>query len=265
VIEGFCDVVLPGDCDAPAAVYLPGEPAAVDCRFGENKVGMLVQVTPAPGGKGTFVPVRVLLSNTSTGGWAKPLSEVRVLLTLNPLEEVEGKIGYVMGSVLLEGGDMHVENDTIESMSDRVIFRLFKPEPDEGEELQMMPAPGGGLWALDFMLMRGGNAEGVFKVDVWTPCEASPQEIGCHDSYPYGDNLEKVNELSFGQVSLQRISASSYVSSSGQIVDPEDAENVGELLRSPVLGCQCGTREGSGSAWVLLLGLLWVVRRKVRV
>jgi MYXO-CTERM domain-containing protein len=66
---------------------------------------------------------------------------------------------------------------------------------------------------------------------------------------------------SIGRSYLQRISSSKYVSTSGKVIDPEDVDNIGELLKSPVLGCQCGTREGSGSAWLVLLGLLWVVRR----
>ena len=262
VIEGFCDELVLTTCDAPAVVYLPGDPGATDCRMPEGKVDMSVEAGPAPGGAGSFVPVRVRLSSTAAGGWAKELSELRVMLTLNPDDVAAdaGKVAYVMGSALLQGGDLHAENDATIG-GDRVMFRLFRH--DELENPQLMPAPGGGLWRLDFVLVRSEDREGVFKLDVWAPCEAMHSEVGCHRGYASSDI--RITET-IGDVDLQRISRPKYMSTSGEIIDdPENPEIVGDLLKSPVLGCQCGTREGSGSAWALLLGFIWVVRRKVRV
>jgi MYXO-CTERM domain-containing protein len=258
-IEGFCDKKLP-NCDAPGALYVPGDPEALDCRLGENKVGLAVEVEPTPGGAGTFVPVRVLLSNTTEGGWSKPLSELRVLLTLNP-EDIGGgggRLAYVMDSALLQGGELHVDDDATVGQN-RAFFRLFRH--DAGEDLQMMPAPGEGLWVVDFVLMRGEEREGVFGLDVWAPCECLDPEIGCHYGYDPEDDLAVTESI--GQAYLQRVSGSKYVSTSGKVIDdPENAGNIGKLLQSPVLGCQCGVGERGGSAWLLLLGLLWAVRRQ---
>jgi hypothetical protein len=159
-----------------------------------------------------------------------------------------GKIAYVIGSAILQGGEKYVEED-INETDNRAVFRLFKPH--DPEDVQMMPAPSEGDWVLDFVVMRGENAEGVFRVDVWAPCESEEEEVGCHIGYDEND-FDNFDEL-IGQVDLQRISKPKYVSTSGKVTDNPGEEIIGKLLQSPVMGCQCGTQGRSGWGWLLLL------------
>jgi len=224
-----------------------------------------------PGGAGTFVPVRLVLDNTGTNSWTKGLHEIRVIVNLKPEDTpAGGKIAYVIGSAILQGGEKYVEED-INETDNRAVFRLFRPH--DPEDTQTMPAPGKGDWVLDFVVMRGENAEGVFRVDVWAPCESMPGEVGCH--YRYDENDFPLSET-IGSVHLQRISKPKYVSTSGKVTDdPNDQEIIGKLLKSPVMGCQCHAFYGPGSSqggtqgrgewgWLVLL-MIAVVLRKYKV
>ncbi|MFC1654515.1 RCC1 domain-containing protein [Myxococcota bacterium] len=254
IIEGYCDEILPDpSCTGPAVAYRPDDLAAPDCRFRDDKVGIDVELKPTAGGAGSFVPVRVVLSNAGVRGWNKPLRELRVILTMT---SKGGKIAYITGSALLQGGDKYLEED-IDEDNNRAVLKLF--QPGAVEDTQMMPAPGGGDWVLDFVVMRGEDAEGIFQLDVWAPCDCPDYEIGCHFENTDAEDIP-ILDLVMGTVRLQRISTSKYVSTSGKVTeDPDDPEIIGELLKSPVLGCQCGTQAAGGGAWLVFLGLIWVV------
>jgi MYXO-CTERM domain-containing protein len=238
VIEGYCDRPVDG-CGLPV-VYGKGPGETLNCRLPERKVGVKVKMEPASAGVGSFQPVRVYLTNTPVNSWRKCVYELRLALEFNPdgSGKPRGQVAYVLGSALLQGGVAPVE-EVVDEANQRVVLIL-------GGEDDCLPAPGdGGLWVLDFLLVRGSFEDGWFKVNVWAPCDSPNEVMGCH--------------ADAGAAAEHQISKSWYSYTSGKSF--EEGENVGQMLLSPTLGCQCGTEGRGGWGWLLLLLLAAVCRR----
>jgi MYXO-CTERM domain-containing protein len=131
----------------------------------------------------------------------------------------------------------------------RVVFKLF----DSAEPLgAFLPVAGG--WVVDFVLMRGSVEDGVFKLEVGTPCDSDDAVVGCHIGNGEEQDLEGLG--------LQLMDKALFASTSGTVV--EDGEGIAKKLRSPVLGCQCGTGAAAGEVWVILVLLVLGLRRRSR-
>jgi alpha-tubulin suppressor-like RCC1 family protein len=235
VIEGYCDQPVEG-CGIPV-VYGKGPGETLNCRMLEGKVGVQVKMEPASAGVGSFIPVRLYLTNTPISRWNKCIYNLKVVLEFNPEGEGEpgGSIAYVLQSALLQGGEVRVEEAVDESQ--RVILTL-------GGEEDCLPAPkDGGLWVLDFLLLRSSFEEGWFRANVLAPCDSKNDVMGCHDTaeQPY----------------QHRVSGTWFIYSNGKSF--EEGESVGQMLQSHALGCQCG-KEGGG--WLLGILMLLVLRMR---
>ena len=234
VIEGYCDQAVDG-CGIPV-VYGKGPGQTLNCRLLPGKVGVQVEMVPSSGGVGSFLPVRVNLTNTPINGWNKCIYDLSVVLEFNPEGDGRpgGNIAYVLRSALLQGGEVSVE-EVVDEQNQRVVLTL-------GGEDDCLPAPGdGGLWVLDFLLVRGSFEDGWFKVNMWAPCASANEVMGCHAAVDGGEQ--------------HRISGTWFSYTSGKTL--EEGEEIGEILQSPVLGCQCGT-EGRGGR-LLFFGILVLV------
>jgi uncharacterized protein (TIGR03382 family) len=242
VIEGWCDeIVDTRSCDGPAAVYAEGLP---DCRLPEDLVAVQVSVEPNLSEPGGFVPVRVWIENTGwnrlTGAWTKGLSRLSLMVSLNPVHDDNlprrGRLSYLLGSAVLQGGMMPVE----EVADTEAVKMTFVPG---GEEAELNPADG---WRLDFELVRGpgAQADAAFDVEVLAPCAADLEQVACHD-------LGGVQRISNRVRAGPR--AGTYLESSLGNGEPAS------------LGCQCGSRKGTGVfSLLLLVGLATLRRRRKR-
>lgn len=249
VVEGYCDQPVDG-CGIPV-MYGKGPGQTLDCRLPEGKVGVRVKLEPASKGAGSFLPVRVYLTNTPINNWSKCIYELNLALEFNPEGSGKpgGQVAYVLGSALLQGGAVDVV-ETVDEQNQRVVVLTLGGEDD------CLPAPqDGGLWVLDFLLVRGTFEDGWFKMNVWAPCDSLKEVMGCHP------DVDSVPE--------HRVSGTWFCYTSGKTVEERD---VGQLLLSPTIGCQChavygpgssqGGREGGGRLW--LLGVLVLLALRIR-
>ena len=187
------------------------------------------------------MPVRVYQTNTPVNNWNKCVYDLKLALEFNPEGDGRpgGSVGYVLKSALLQGGAVAVEEEVKEGQ--RVVLTL-------GGEDDCLPAPGdGGQWVLDFLLVRGTFEDGWFKVGVWAPCDSPNDVMGCHATAD-GDFQHRVSGSWFSYTSGKSF---------------EEGEDIGQMMQSPTLGCQCGTEGAGGGFW--FLGILALIVLRIRV
>ncbi|HUU00787.1 MAG TPA: YCF48-related protein [Myxococcota bacterium] len=238
-IEGWCDeIVDPDSCDAPAAVYAPDSP---DCRFPTDKVDLAVEVGSNIPQQGGFIPVRIRLANLdslSGGEWSKPLWDLSVVLTLNPVRD--SSLSYLLGSALLQSGELSIE-EMPDPNAGQVRFLLATDGTPLPVDVESTDSAG---WMLDLTLVYGETfgSNAAFDVTVMAPCGADPDVLGCHD--PSG---------------WQALSETIRAGASGGDYSREHAL---ELSERPALGCECGSSGGPGHQWLLFFFLLLICPRR---
>jgi MYXO-CTERM domain-containing protein len=245
VVEGYCDESVCGQDFDYILDAVSGQPT--NCRLPKDKVGLKVEVEPANVTAGSFVPVRVSLTNSPrnsrTGAsWTKDLYGLEAILRL------DAGTAYVLGTAVLQGGTAPLIEEPLPA-ENMVIFRL-----GTGAEAIESGLPGNSEWVLDLMLLCVRDpSEAVFSLDVWAPCGSTPlDQVGCHDQWDPWDR-DTGDTRTNQQLVSNRVQA---LLTGGDYEDDRV-----DLLQSPVLGCQCGTEGRGGWGWLLLLLIAGVLRK----
>ncbi len=246
VVEGHCDTTVCGQDFAYILDETSGQPG--NCRLPQDKISLKVEVDPVTVTVGSFVPVRVYLANSwrnsyTRTDWDKDLYGLEAILRLDP------GVAYVLGSAVLQGGAVPlVEEPAVDE--DLVVFKLG--QNPVGVESGL---PGKSEWVLDLVLLCVREpSEAVFRVDVWAPCGSTPlEQVGCHDQWDSWDRDPEDIRQNQQRVS-NRVQA--------LLTGGDYSDDRVDMMRSPVFGCQCGTRAVGDEVWLFLLLPVLVSRRK---
>ena len=239
-LDGFCAVEeVCNDADYCHEMTYPENEG--HCRIPGDQVSAKIEMEPASGNAGEFVPARIVLSNR----WDRALLRMSVTLRLNP-PNADGsgrsaRVAYVCDSAIADGGELELIETWVEAEE---LVQI-----DLADEERGLPDP----LVLDLLLLMdsGPPEDARFEVGVWTPCESLPEEVGCHAGHPDYPGDPPADWR------LQRVASGLKADLLGATYDENDQRS--GMLRSPVLGCQCGAAGGNGI--LLLLALALAIRR----
>ncbi len=219
------------------------------CRIPTGRIFMGVEVEPTSAGAGEFVPARVVLQNR----WHEALVRMSVVLKLNPPDpdgsERKARVAYVCDSAIANGGELELVETRVEAEE---LVRIDLADLEKG-----LPDP----VVLDLLLRVGAGPpeDARFELSVWAPCQSTPEEVGCHPGHPgYPDDPPWSSQ----DWRLQQLTDAVRKDLRGATYDENDRRS--GMLRSPVLGCQCGAVEGTGWTWPFWILVFKRARRRAR-
>jgi hypothetical protein len=179
--------------------------------------------------------------------WSKDLYDLKLVLSSEP----RGKLAYVQGSAILQGGRLVViEKEGAPEMDPyQVQFELSKPTQSLEVSSEDDKDHWSGAWILDMLLVvnTASSLDATFTLHVDAPCAASLEQVGCHDPSGFQRVSESIRALPLG----------------GTYPQTEDPK-----VPAPVLGCSCLSKITSASgyglfgAWGWMAWLLgWILRQ----